>query len=228
MSGGTQGSGGSSAVFTEHFVNSSGRQIRFLEAGRGQPLVVLRASDALMPSGLNSLLAEHLRVIVFEIPGTGAPPTNGPPPSTRELARTMAGAAAAVGLDRYALMTTNASAPVALWQAIDSREMVEALVLISPSGVFSDGRPGDPELERALSGIKTSTLLLLGTEDDVTSPDAGRMYVRSIPNCYYVLVYDAGHAIEAARPDALFATVRDFLERRETFIVNRGSTVINP
>jgi hypothetical protein len=42
------------------------------------------------------------------------------------------------------------------------------------------------------------------------------------------LVYDAGHVIEAERPEALFAAVRDFLEHRETFVVSRKNTVINP
>jgi hypothetical protein len=41
-------------------------------------------------------------------------------------------------------------------------------------------------------------------------------------------VYDAGHVIEAERPEALFAAVRDFLDQRETFIVSRKSTIINP
>ena len=54
------------------------------------------------------------------------------------------------------------------------------------------------------------------------------MYVERIPNCYYVLVYDAGHAIETERPDALFAAVRDFAERRGTFVVERNSTALNP
>ena len=58
--------------------------------------------------------------------------------------------------------------------------------------------------------------------------DAGAYYVERLPNCYYALVYDAGHEIEVERPEALFAAVRDFLEQRETFVVSRKNTVINP
>ena len=36
------------------------------------------------------------------------------------------------------------------------------------------------------------------------------------------------HRIEAERPDALFAVVGDFLERRGTFIVKRAGTAVNP
>jgi len=49
-----------------------------------------------------------------------------------------------------------------------------------------------------------------------------------LTNCYYALVYDAGHEIEAERPEALFAAVRDFLEQHETFVVSRKKTIINP
>ncbi|MBI3801386.1 MAG: alpha/beta fold hydrolase [Deltaproteobacteria bacterium] len=86
----------------------------------------------------------------------------------------------------------------------------------------------DPELERRLGELKAATLVLFGTRDGVIPPEIGRLYVERIPNCYYALVYDAGHVIEAERPEALFAAVRDFLEHRETFVVSRKTTVINP
>ena len=62
----------------------------------------------------------------------------------------------------------------------------------------------------------------------MVSPEAPRVYRARIPNCNISLVYDAGHLIEAERPDALINVVSDFVERRETFIVGRESTVINP
>jgi hypothetical protein len=49
-----------------------------------------------------------------------------------------------------------------------------------------------------------------------------------MPNCHYVLVYDAGHAIAAERPEALTTTITDFLDLRETFIVSRRDSRINP
>jgi len=86
----------------------------------------------------------------------------------------------------------------------------------------------DAELERRLADIQAATLVLFGTRDGVIPPEMGRSYVERLSNCYYALVYDAGHVIEAERPEALFAAVRDFLEHRETFVVSRKSTVINP
>lgn len=273
MSSTTQRADEFGAAFTEHFVQADGLQIRYLEAGQGNPVVVLHGSESLTPSPLNNLLAQQFRVIAFEIPGLGRELVNERPASLRDLARTLARAAAAAGVDRYVLVSTSASTPLALWQAIDAPERIDALVLISPSAILPDGwtapsgtaeqvakllyahpekmpppQPDDsetsakrhalvsrlrgvnrdPELERRLVDIKAATLVLFGTRDGVIPPEMGRSYVERIPNCYYALVYDAGHVIEAERPEALFAAVRDFLEHRETFVVSRKSTVINP
>ncbi len=221
-------------VFTERFVQADGGRIRYLEAGQGDSVVVLHEGDGLAASPLSNLLAQQFRVLAFEISGLGRSPVNEQPSSLRDLARTLAQAAAAVGLDRYVLVSTSASAPIALWQAIDAPEPIEGLVLVSPTALLPAGRTvtsgfnRDPELESRLGEIKAATLLLLGTKDKVIPPETGRMYVERIPNCYYVLVYDAGHAIETERPEALFAAVRDFVERRETFVVERNSTALNP
>jgi pimeloyl-ACP methyl ester carboxylesterase len=273
MSNATQKTDGFVAAFTEHFVQADGLQIRYLEAGQGNPVVVLPGSEGLTPSPLNNLLSQQFRVIAFEIPGFGRSPVNEGSQSMRNLARTLARAVAAAGLDHYMLVSTSASAPLALWQALDAQERIEALVLISPAALLPErwtapsgtteqvakllyahpekmpplqpddletsakqhallsrlrGSTRDPELEHKLADIKAATLVLFGTRDGVIPPEMGRLYVERIPNCYYALVYDTGHVIEAERPEALFAAVRDFLEHRETFVVSRKNTVINP
>jgi len=232
MSDATQTAGGVAAAFTEHFVQADGLRIRYLEAGQGNPVVVLHGSGGLTPSPLDNLLARQFRVIACEIPDLSQPAVN--ERSQRDLARTLAKSVTAIGLERYGLVSTSAGTPLALWQAIEAQERIEALVLISPVALLpagstaAGGRKRDPELERGLGDMKTTTLVLIGTRDETLPPETGRLYVERIPNCYYVLVYDAGQVIEAERPEALFAAVRDFLERRETFVVSRGSTVINP
>ncbi len=123
------------------------------------------------------------------------------------------------------LVSTTDSAPIALWQAIEATEGVEALVLLSPT---ASGFTSDPELERRLGEMQAPTLILIGTNDAAIPPETGRLYVERLPNCYYTLVYDAGHAIAAERPEALLAAVCDFVERRGAFIVERNSTAINP
>jgi pimeloyl-ACP methyl ester carboxylesterase len=56
----------------------------------------------------------------------------------------------------------------------------------------------------------------------------GRHYKELMPNCHLVLVYDAGHAIGAERPEAFAEVVTDFLERRDAFVISRTETVIHP
>jgi len=59
-------------------------------------------------------------------------------------------------------------------------------------------------------------------------PAMGRIYRQRMPNCHYVLVYDAGHDIAEERPEALTNTLTDFLDLRDTFIVSRRDGRINP
>jgi pimeloyl-ACP methyl ester carboxylesterase len=90
------------------------------------------------------------------------------------------------------------------------------------------GTSHDTALEGKLGEVQTQTLVVFGTADQVVPPAMGRTYRERMPNCHYVLVYDAGHAVAAERPEALTNTIIDFLELRETFIVSRRDGRINP
>jgi pimeloyl-ACP methyl ester carboxylesterase len=86
----------------------------------------------------------------------------------------------------------------------------------------------DDEAERRLGEIACATLVLFGTEDRLVAPEAARIYRARIPNSNIAFVYDAGHLIEAERPEALVNAVSDYVELRETFIVGRQTGIINP
>jgi pimeloyl-ACP methyl ester carboxylesterase len=86
----------------------------------------------------------------------------------------------------------------------------------------------DAEAERRLGEIPCATLVLFGSEDKMVAPEAGRIYRARIPNSHIAFVYDAGHLIEAERPEALVNAVSDYVELRETFIVGRQTGIINP
>lgn len=90
------------------------------------------------------------------------------------------------------------------------------------------GPDRDPDLETALRRLDTPTLVLFGTLDRVVPPEMGRHYKELLPNCHLVLVYDAGHAIGAERPEAFAEVVADFLERHEAFVISRAETAIHP
>jgi pimeloyl-ACP methyl ester carboxylesterase len=86
----------------------------------------------------------------------------------------------------------------------------------------------DTEAERRLGEIPCATLVLFGSEDKMVAPEAARIYRARIPNSNITFVYDAGHLIEAERPEALVNAVSDYVELRETFIVGRQTGIINP
>lgn len=90
------------------------------------------------------------------------------------------------------------------------------------------GPDRDAELEAAMRLLDIPTLVLFGTLDRVIPPEMGRHYKELLPNGHLVLVYDAGHAIGAERPEAFAEIVTDFLERHEAFLISRAETVIHP
>lgn len=127
------------AQFKEGHVEVDGFRIRYWEAGDGEAIVMLGA----MPWGLTHLhqtLATASRVIAFEIPGLGASPVNDRSTSIKELADTMARATSMIEPSGHTLVGESFGANVALWQAIQSPNNVEALILISPSAILPSGR----------------------------------------------------------------------------------------
>jgi pimeloyl-ACP methyl ester carboxylesterase len=86
----------------------------------------------------------------------------------------------------------------------------------------------DAELERRMLEIQTPTLVMIGTRDGIVSPEWGRQYMRLLPDCNFMLVYDAAHEIASDRPEAFVETVWDFIERGDAFVVGQRSTVIYP
>ena len=89
-------------------------------------------------------------------------------------------------------------------------------------------KDSDAELEEWLPEINCPTLVAFGTKDRQIAPEAPSTYRAAIPNCHVSLVYDAGHLAAAERPEAVSSAVVDFIENRETFVVNRNNSVINP
>ena len=90
------------------------------------------------------------------------------------------------------------------------------------------GAGRDPDLEARLKMLDVPTLVVWGTLDRMIPSEMGRIYKELMPNCHLVLVYDAGHASDAERPEAFAEVVGDFLERREAFLISKAETVIHP
>ena len=131
--------------FTEGHVEVDSFRIRYRQAGQGETVVMLDSS-VWGWSPLNDALAQSYQVIVFEVPGMGSSSPNSTSGSIKDLANTMAQAAAAVAPGRFTLVGTSFAANVALWQALLTPDPIEALVMISPTAIkpvsgLSSGTP---------------------------------------------------------------------------------------
>ncbi len=138
---------------------------------------------------------------------------------------------ATAGSQRYGLVGISDGANAALQHALANPETVDVLVLVSPTAIRpATGGANDAasEIEARLPDVPCPTLVVFGQEDRSVRPDAASIYRERIPNCNVAFVYAAGHDIAGDRPQALVNLVSDYLERRETFIVQNRSGVINP
>ena len=86
----------------------------------------------------------------------------------------------------------------------------------------------DGDAANLLPDVSCATLTVFGQEDRVVARQAGGLWKELVPNGNICYVYDAGHAIAVERPQALVNVVLDFAARRETFIVENRSSLINP
>jgi pimeloyl-ACP methyl ester carboxylesterase len=149
-----------------------------------------------------------VEALVLESPAALRPPGNRPPPGSPEELRQRLFAHP----ERQPAMAPPDPAGLAR-----RRALMERLA-----------RPGREETEAALGGLAVPTLVVFGTRDMLIPPELGRVYREKMPNCQYVLVYDAGHEVGADRPEAFASLVSDFLERREAFIVTQKSSLLHP
>ena len=90
------------------------------------------------------------------------------------------------------------------------------------------GPPRDEVFETALGELDIPVLACFGTEDKVMPPEVAHIYADLLPNCHLMMIYDAAHAVDADRPEAVAAVAADFFERHEKFLVRQQSDVINP
>jgi pimeloyl-ACP methyl ester carboxylesterase len=127
-------------AFQEKLVEADGFSIRYWEAGQGRPVVMLNQTGY-RTTALHDALVEQYRVISLEVPGTGESPANTGSQSVGDLAATVAKAAAVITTERYTLIGTSFGAHVALWQAIQSPDQVEALILVSSTAIHPQDAP---------------------------------------------------------------------------------------
>jgi pimeloyl-ACP methyl ester carboxylesterase len=243
--------------FVERFVDAGGERVRVLQAGQGQPLLVLAEAGA-APAIADELLAQTNHVIFAFVPG-----------APRQAAGTLAAALAALGFDQVAVLASSLTAPAALWLAIECPARVRALVLESPLAfaphlptvagrsadewqtafnIHSDRKRAattpdaatfaqraktridgaqDQAFTQKLAAFDAPVLTLFGTRDKLAPVELGRFYKTLFPSAWFLMVYDAAHDISGDRPEAFAEAVGDFLQRGAQFAISDRSTRLN-
>lgn len=192
--------------------SGAGRQ-RWRTIGQGGLVIDLVIGAA--PDRFHQALARRFQVVSLDVAGISTAETGA--------LRTLLGeVTAATGHERFGLVFRGATLPPVLEALQGSTKLVEALVLITPP------RDADAAAIDALSGIAQRLLVLSGARGVESPPEAGSRFRARVPSCHYVLVYDAGDAIEIDRPEAAASVVGDFLSRRENFIIAHASGLIHP
>jgi pimeloyl-ACP methyl ester carboxylesterase len=128
-------------TFAEGFVDADGFRIRYLEAGAGEPLVVLHGGCGLRHYTSHDMLAQSRRVILFEAPGFGTSPVNERSQTMADLANTMAKAVENLGISSFDLWGTSFGGKLATWLAVQHQDAVRALVLVGPAAIRPEGGP---------------------------------------------------------------------------------------
>jgi pimeloyl-ACP methyl ester carboxylesterase len=202
-----------SEAFAERRIEADGTPVRCFEAGQGAVVLGLHGEAGTAPTALEKMLSDKFRVIVLESPAfaTRAP---------HEAAHLVARVARELGLEHYALLAGPSATATGLSQALEGAAQVEALVLVSPST--------HADLEARLGDIKVTTLVLAGTKDKPAVSASARRLADRMRDCYFMVVYDAGPAMEDERPAALFEAVADFIERRGRFVLERQDSALSP
>jgi len=90
------------------------------------------------------------------------------------------------------------------------------------------GPPRDEAFEAQLRGLTVPMLVLFGTRDRITPPENGRIYRALMPKSNLVFIYDAAHAIDADRPEAVVEVVADYINRHDSFLVTQANGMIHP
>ncbi|GAA1341242.1 alpha/beta fold hydrolase [Saccharothrix algeriensis] len=129
----------------EHWTVVDGTETRYLEAGRGSPVVLLHGEGGVAEQWhdvLQGLAAGHHRAVAVDLPGYGYTKPI-PDSSPAALAAFVHAFTRTLRLERHALVGHSLGGGVAVTAALQRPDRLSALVLVSPSGM---GRAINPAM----------------------------------------------------------------------------------
>lgn len=160
-------------------LRANGLDVSYLEAGRGDPLIVFPPQDGELFDPLTTKLPEPQRVISLDLSSRRSSTIEGS-------AEKLSNAFAKFGLDRYCAIGISDGAA----HAIAAPEQVDKLILLSPIKLSQHSMV-------RLGEVNAPTLV--DTRDTSGSAEAGRLCREKIRACHLSFLYEAEHALAADR-----------------------------
>ena len=162
-------------AFKLHFIDAAGVRTRILEAGEGEPMVLLHGTGGHIEAYARNIveLSEHFRVICVDMIGHGYTDKPDIPYGIDVYSEHLKNVLDALGLAKVYLSGESLGGWVAAWFAAEHPEYVHSLVLNTPGNVNSK-----PEV---MAALKASTLkaVLEANYDNVKTRLEWLMYDKS-------------------------------------------------
>jgi pimeloyl-ACP methyl ester carboxylesterase len=224
----------------EQTVQLKSGELTYFRAGSGRPLLYLHPAGGVRRSKVLQGLAESFALYVPVIPGFEETPFHEGVKTRQALAGLAGEFTDKVIGARCDVMGWSFGGCLALWLALERPQLVDHLVLECPAGLYSiepkikrvnrailehyDAQDGKDEalLER-VAAVEHPTLIMQGTEDGTTPAASAQLLKGRLKKAFLVYLWRASHDIEVDQPERVLALVRDFLERSDSFMVNRGN-----
>ena len=138
--------------YAEHRIRAGDLELRYVEAGEGEPLVWLHGGAGLHQSAGTDLLTSMFRVVAVEQPGFGTSAGLDTAETFDELSEQVALGIEALGLPAYLLHGTSFGAATALHLALNHPDRVMRLILESPAALRPVGWT-PPDLDTVRRGL---------------------------------------------------------------------------
>lgn len=193
----------------EHSVSIRGLKIRYLEKGKGAPIVLLHGfsfcAETWVEIGLFDELAKEYHVYSFDMPyGIKSRSDKFDVKSRDEYAEFLIDLLKALNINEPILLGASISGEVTL-RYLSNGYSAKAGIVIGPVNVKS--------LAPNLNRISVPLLVVWGERDDISSPDNSKILESHVRNTKVHILKEAGHACYLDKPEEFKVIVKDFLKK---------------
>jgi len=193
----------------EHSVSIRGLKIRYLEKGKGAPIILLHGfsfyAETWVEIGLFDELAQEYHVYSFDMPyGIKSRSDKVDVKSRDEYAEFLNDLLKTLNIKEPILLGASISGEVTL-RYLSSGYTAKTGIVVGPVNVKSLA----PNLYR----ISVPLLVVWGERDDISPPDNSKILKDNIKNSEVHILKEAGHACYLDKPEEFKVIVKDFLKK---------------